>query len=96
MFKTHILDSLEALKTDTDGWLWCSNTGRLVLKKTSAWASTLNMGLINKGWYGMLVACGIWCFADVLSISSSLEQTGEFIPYQQVFVDQTHIYDAQS
>ena len=44
----------------------------------------------------MLVACGIWCFADVLSISSSLEQTGEFIPYQQVFVDQTHIYDAQS
>ena len=20
-----------------------------------------NMGLINKGWYGMFVACGIWC-----------------------------------
>ena len=28
----------------------------------SAWASTLNMGLINKGSYGMFVACGIWCF----------------------------------
>ena len=44
----------------------------------------------------MFVACGIWCFADILSIGPSLEQTGEFIPYQQVFVDQTHIYDAQS
>ena len=41
----------------------------------SAWASTLNMGLINKGWYGMFVACGIWCLADVLSISPSSEQT---------------------
>ena len=35
-------------------------------KKTcfSAWASTLNMGLINKGWYGiMFFACGICCLA---------------------------------
>ena len=47
-------------------------TGRLVLKKTgffSAWASMLNMGLINKGWYGMCVACGIWCLAGVSSVS---------------------------
>ena len=37
----------------------------------------LNMGLINKGWYGMFVACGIWCLADVSSVSPSSEQTGE-------------------
>ena len=41
----------------------------------SAWASTLNMSLINKGWYGMFVACGIWCLADVSSVSPSSEQT---------------------
>ena len=41
----------------------------------SAWASMLIMGLINKGWYGMFVACGIWCLADILSISPSSEQT---------------------
>ena len=33
------------------------------------------MGLINKGWYGMFVACGIWCLADVSSVSPSSEQT---------------------
>ena len=35
------------------------NTGRPVLKKTVfyALASKLNMGLINKGWYGMFFAC---------------------------------------
>ena len=34
------------------------------------------MGLINKGWYGMFFACGIWCVhvADVLSVSPSLKQ----------------------
>ena len=37
----------------------------------SAWASTLNMGLINKGWYGLFVACGIWCLADVSNVSPS-------------------------
>ena len=31
------------------------------------------MGLINKGSYGMFFACGIWCFADVSSVSPSLE-----------------------
>ena len=52
-------------------------TRRLVLKKIcfSAWASTLNMGLINKGLYGMFVACGIWCLADVSSVSPSSERT---------------------
>ena len=37
------------------------NTGRLVLQKKtvfSTWASMLNMGLINKGWYG-IVSC-LW------------------------------------
>ena len=33
------------------------------------------MGLINKGWYGMFFACGIWWLADVSSVSASLEQT---------------------
>ena len=33
------------------------------------------MGLINKGSYGMFFTCGIWCLADVLSVSPSSEQT---------------------
>ena len=33
------------------------------------------MGLINKGRYGMFVACGIWCLADVWRVSPSSEQT---------------------
>ena len=33
------------------------------------------MGLINKGCYGMFVACRIWCLADVSSVSPSSEQT---------------------
>ena len=27
-----------------------------------------------QGWYGMFVACGIWCLADVSSVSPSSEQ----------------------
>ena len=37
----------------------------------SAWASTLNVGLINKGWYGVFFACGFWCLDDVSSVSPS-------------------------
>ena len=33
------------------------------------------MGLINKGWYGVFFACGIWCLAEVWSVSPSSEQT---------------------
>ena len=33
------------------------------------------MGLINKGSYGMFFTCGIWCLADVLSVSPLSEQT---------------------
>ena len=40
------------------------------------------MGLINKVDIGIFVACGIWCLADVSSVSPSSEQT---------LVDQTHI-----
>ena len=29
----------------------------------------------QQGWYGMFVACGIWCLADVSSVSPSSEQT---------------------
>ena len=37
---------------------------------------TQYMGLIiNKGRYGMFVACGIWCLTDVSSVSNSSEQT---------------------
>ena len=32
------------------------------------------MGLINKVDNGMFVACGIWCLADVSSVSPSSEQ----------------------
>ena len=31
-------------------------------------------GFDQQGWYGMFVACGIWCLADVSSISPSSEQ----------------------
>ena len=26
-------------------------------------------GFDQQGWYGMFVACGIWCLADVSSVS---------------------------
>ena len=38
----------------------------------------LNMGLINKDCYGMFFSGGIWCVADVSSVSLSSEQT-EFL-----------------
>ena len=65
---------LEILKEEGEGGDGLGNTGRLVLKKLwvfFVWASTLNMGFINKGWYGMFVACGIWCLADFSSVSPS-------------------------
>ena len=31
----------------------------------SAWASDAEYGFDQQGWYGMFVACGIWCLADV-------------------------------
>ena len=53
-------------------------TGRLVLKKTVfsvfSPASKLNTGLINKGWYDMFFARGIWCVADVSNVSPSSEK----------------------
>ena len=30
-------------------------------------------GFDQQGWYGMFVACGIWCLADVSSVSPSSE-----------------------
>ena len=73
-FVTNIVSSLRSsLKRGKYG-----NPGRLVLKRTgffSAWASKLNTGLINKGCYGMFVACGIWPVADVSSVSPSSEQS---------------------
>ena len=36
-------------------------------------------GFDQQGWYGMFVACGIWCLADVSSVSPSSEQTGELL-----------------
>ena len=40
-----------------------------------AWASTLNMDFINKGWYGMFVACGIWNLANFSSVSPSSDMS---------------------
>ena len=40
--------------------------------------SAVIYGFDQQGWYGMFVACGIWCLADVSSVSPSSEQTGEF------------------
>ena len=34
-------------------------------------------GFDQQGWYGMFVAFGIWCLADVSSVSPLSEQTGE-------------------
>ena len=34
-----------------------------------------NTGLMNKGWYGMFFACGVWCAADIPSVGPSSEQT---------------------
>ena len=36
------------------------------------------MGCINKGWYSMFVVYGIWCIADVSSVSPLLEQINLF------------------
>ena len=54
----------------------------------------MNMGLINKGWYGIFVACEIWCLADVSSVIRSSEQTSAPTGDKRTistFVDQTHI-----
>ena len=32
-------------------------------------------GSDQQGWYGMFVACGMWCLADISSVSPSSEQT---------------------
>ena len=32
-------------------------------------------GFDQQGWYGMFVACGIWCLADVSSVSPSSAPT---------------------
>ena len=37
----------------------------------SALASEVNMGLINKGCYGMFFAREVWCIADVSSVRQS-------------------------
>ena len=55
---------------------------RMIVKLAYIYLSTLislylPTGLINKGWYGMFFACGIWCVADVSSVSPSSEQTEE-------------------
>ena len=39
----------------------------------------------------MFVACGIWCLADVSSVSPSSEQTHRRQTYHINLVDQTHI-----
>ena len=66
-------------------------TEKLVLKLYyfSALASKLNTGLINKGWYGMFFACGIWCVA-YMYMYTIYYPTGEKHTIS-TFVDQTRI-----
>ena len=54
---------------------------------TPSYNYDLYISLINKGWYGMFVACGIWCLADVSSVNPSSEQRRTI----STFVDHTHI-----
>ena len=49
------------------------NTGRLVLKKKTVFLRGRVRWIWV--WYGMFFACGIWCLADVSSVSPSSEQT---------------------
>ena len=47
---------------------------RLVLKKNFFCVGEYaEYGFDQQGWYGMFVACGIWCLADVSSVSPSSE-----------------------
>ena len=49
--------------------------------------SKLNTGSINKSWYGTFFACGIWCVADVSSVSPSSEQTDkEMIKWRNFYL----------
>ena len=43
--------------------MWKKNPAYSVL------TSKLDMGFINKGWYGMFFACDVWCTADVSSVN---------------------------
>ena len=61
----------------TSSCLLCHSKTSFEKNCFSAWASTLNMGLINKVDMVCCVACGIWCLADDSSVSPSSEQTGE-------------------
>ena len=47
----------------------------LALCDSSASVFHVLYGFDQQGWYGMFVACGIWCLADVSSVSPSSEQT---------------------
>ena len=65
---------------------------RTIIKQSLKWMSTAcrnYMGLINKGWYDMFVACGIWCLADVSSVSPPYPTGDKHII--STFVDKTHI-----
>ena len=60
--------------------VYLSNTEKIVLKKNWVFFCVGEyMGLINKGRYGVFFAYGIWCLADVSSVSPSSEQTGRKI-----------------
>ena len=54
-----------------------SGTRHLIFKKNDCKPRNIKYGFDQQGWYGMFVACGIWCLADVSSVSPSSEQTGE-------------------
>ena len=62
------------------------STRRLVLKKLFFCVGEYaKYGFDQQGWYGMFVVCGIWCLADVSSVSPSSEQKIADTIYTHIF-----------
>ena len=40
--------------------------------------------MINKGWYGMFSTCGMWCLADISSISPLLKQSSSVLAIEHL------------
>ena len=62
----------------TENWLiWLTESLQiLIYNSCSVFLGTIDRHIVDQqGWYGMFVACGIWCLADVSSVSPSSKQT---------------------
>ena len=67
-----LIDMFRLLRGLSKGYFRHWKTSCFFLNCFSALASKLNTGLINRG---MFFPCGIWCVADVSSVSPLSEQT---------------------